>query len=141
LQLSPYEIAIIAGCFTIAGVLLGAWIAHRSSVHLLKIHARREAGSKLRAAFAPEIAKVRLARVDESIDVEATLKSAFGKHAAAIEEYRPFVKTKDVGAYQKAWQEYYDVGGGVRFFDYYMGDNAQELFEHRINSIFKFTEI
>jgi hypothetical protein len=105
------------------------------------LSARRQAGAALRAAFAKEIAAVRLAHgADKSIKIEKVLTEAFPRHAAAIEEYRFFVKPENQAAYEKAWREYYEVGGSVRFFDYYMDGASYEVFEKRVSAILHFAE-
>ena len=127
--------------FTLAGTVVGGLIGFLSGYVLSRLNARREAGAELRAAFAGEIAKVRLAHgADNSIDINNVLTEAFPRHAAAIEAYRFFVKPKDQAAYDKAWRDYYEVGGSVRFFDYYMDGASFETFEKRVRAIFQFTK-
>jgi hypothetical protein len=121
----------------VAGGLVGFLSARRIST----LTARRQAGATLRAAFAKEIALVRLAHgADESIDSEDILREAFPRHAAAIEEYRFFVRPKDRTAYERAWRDYYEVGGSVRFFDYASkgSGGSFDQFEKRVQAILKF---
>src|SRR6476646_11109947 len=97
---------------SLAGVVAGGFIGFYSARQISTLNARRQAGATLRATFAKEIALVRLAHgADHSIDVEAVLRAAFPQHAAAIEEYRFFVRPNDRAAYDKAWRDYYEVGG------------------------------
>jgi hypothetical protein len=49
-------------------------------------------------------------------------------------------RQKNREAYERAWREYYEVGGNVRFFDYMMGDNPYEYFESRVKAILRFAE-
>jgi hypothetical protein len=116
---------------------MGGAIGLASAWWLSRVDARRQAGARLRAAFAPELALVALG----STNVEEALKSAFPRYAAAIEEYRFYVPTGERAAYQKAWTDYHLVGGSVRFFDYYMGDGARALFEQRVNAILRFASV
>ena len=95
--------------------------------------------AKLRAAFAPIIAKYKIRAKKEDLSLSTMFEEAFFEHAAAIEEYRCFVTRKNQTAYQKAWENYYSPP--VYFMDYVMGDNRYEVFQQRINAIFKFTEI
>ena len=81
---------------------------------------------------------MRRARADKSIDRERLLKDAFARHAVAIEEYRSFVPRKSRDAYQGAWQDYYELGGSVRFFDYFMNDNGPAIFIQRVEVILEF---
>jgi hypothetical protein len=129
---------------TSINVALGGLIGYLSSSRIARLNARLSAGAKLRYAFAPELASMRLARTDESGVVDRLLGDAFPGHAAAIEEYRFFVRRQDQAAYQQAWEEYYTnggtTGGSVRWTGYYMGDKPKELFEHRVQAILRFTQ-
>jgi hypothetical protein len=117
----------------------GGLVGFCSARYISTLNARRQAGAALRAAFAKEIASVRLAHgADKSIKIEQVLTEAFPRHAAAIEEYRFFVRPKDQAAYERAWREYYEVGGSVRFFDYYMTGASYEIFEKRVLAILQF---
>ena len=142
MNLSTSEICLISGGFTIAGVLIGAFITYLFNICFTAKNARREAGANLRATFAPEIASMRLAGANQkTVDVEALLSEAFPRHAAAIEKYRPFVRAKYQVAYQQAWENYYCICGSVRFFNYYIDHGGYDLFQSRIEEILKFTEI
>jgi hypothetical protein len=70
---------------------------------------------------------------------EVVLREAFPRHAAAVEEYRFFVRPNDQAAYDKAWRDYYEVGGSVRFFDYSSkgSGGSFDQFEKRVQAIFK----
>ena len=118
MQLTAYEIALIAGGFGIVGALLGALLSYRFAIKLANINAAnaakqaetnaiRDARAKFRAAFAPAIAQIYLARHHGTHDtpiVGNILKETLVAHAAAIEEFRPFVS--DSAAYQEAWEKY-----------------------------------
>jgi hypothetical protein len=122
---------------TIIGALIGYFSAKRLTIFRTKI----DAGSKLRAAFAPEIAKMRLlANGNKKFDVDQLLESAFERHATAIEEFSIYVPNKKKEAYYKAWKDYYEIGGSIRFFNYHPGDEAYKLFFERIHAILQFTE-
>ena len=55
MNLGPYEIALIAGGFTIIGALLGAWIGYRNALNLYRITEFNKAASTFRAAFVDSI--------------------------------------------------------------------------------------
>jgi hypothetical protein len=128
--------SILGGCISGA---VGFAAAYCMSV----INARRVAADRLRAAFAPELAFMRRAHADTSVNRNQLLKDAFPRHGIAVEEYRPFPR-RSRDAYQKAWQEYYEVGGSVRFYDYYMQDldggkeDGPEIFIRRVENILIF---
>jgi hypothetical protein len=133
---------VITGLFTISGVVLGGLLGFATAYGVGRINAKREAGNKLRAAFAPELASMRLSASDKKINVEQLLTSAFSKHATAVEEFGFYVPKKDRPSYYEAWRKYYEVGGSVRFFDYYMNGNGKgrEVFEQRVNAILEFSK-
>jgi hypothetical protein len=58
MNLSSYDLALIAGAFTVLGALIGSLVTYWLSLQLAKAHARMEAGHRLREAFAPEIAMI-----------------------------------------------------------------------------------
>jgi hypothetical protein len=128
----------------IAVLALGALTGYLSASRIARLNSRLSAGAKLRCAFAPELASMRLARTDEFGVIDRLLNDAFPRHAAAIEEYRFFLRPKDQAAYQQAWEQYYTnggtTGGSVSWTDYYMGDKPKELFEQRVQAILRFTE-
>jgi hypothetical protein len=141
MQLSPYEIALIAGGFTVVGAVLGSFITYRFALHLSSVNARRDAGRRLREAFAPELASLHPITGAKNIDMERFLQESWPKHHAAVSEVAFHLPQEQRAAFDKAWREYYEVGGSVRFFDYYIGDNPRQKFQERINAILKYTQI
>jgi hypothetical protein len=121
----------------LGGMISGA-IGFASAYCMSNINARRVAADRLRGAFAPELAVMRRARADKSTDRERLLKDAFARHEVAIEEYRSFVPHRSRDAYQRIWQSYYEIGGSVRFFDYYMQNDGPEIFIQRVEAILEF---
>lgn len=106
-NLTAYDIAIIGGGFTVVGALIGAIVAYWLTAKLEVFKEHRAARTKFRAAFAPAIAQIYLARHHGTHDtpiVGNILKDALVSHATAVEEFRPFVCNGV--AYQKAWEQY-----------------------------------
>lgn len=142
MNLTVYEVSIISGGFTIVGALIGAIATYRFSLHLSINQQRSIAAANFRATFSYTISQMTIAQTDKNISIEALLVRTFPDLATAVESYRPFVPCKDRQAYQEAWKNYHQVGGGIRFFDYYIhetgGDiNAPyQLFKNRIEAIF-----
>lgn len=134
---------IINGLFGLGGVIIGGLIGYFTARHVAIVKARIDAIAKLRVAFAPEIAQMRLYASGEKIDVNHLLLSAFPRHATAIEEFSPYLCKEQKKKYYKAWKEYYETGGGIRFERYYMGQDPKEnfnLFEKNIHAILQFAE-
>lgn len=123
---------------SILGGIISAAIGFASAYCMSIADARRVAAERLRHAFAPELAAMRRARADKSVDRKRLVEDAFPRHAIAIEEYRPFVPPKARDSYQAAWQAYYEVGGNVKFYDYFMSDIGSDIFVRRVESILQF---
>jgi len=54
--LTAYDLALIAGGFTVVGTLVGALVIYRLALDLARVNAKRDTGRRLREAFAPELA-------------------------------------------------------------------------------------
>ena len=106
-NVTAYDIAIIGGCFTVVGALIGALVAYWLTTKLEVFKERRTACAKFRTAFAPAIAQIYLARHHGTHDTPVIgniLKEALVSHASAVEDFRPFVCNGV--AYQEAWEQY-----------------------------------
>lgn len=141
----------------LAGTLIGGLIATGLATWIAKLNARMAAGSRLRAAFAPELAIMRATPSNERTplkdilnepgripeqDVTEFLLSAFkARHAAAVEEYRFYVPAKRRVAYEEAWKAYYFTGGSINFTAYMVGQESHQLFCRKVESIFNFTKL
>ena len=110
--MSPYLPAIAT---LIAAVLGGLFLFHIHSRN-----AQRAAAVKLRSAFSTALATIETALRHDQMDplrpkVSASLRASFIQHAAAVEEYRAFVRRRDAPSYQRAWESYkqlaYDDNG------------------------------
>jgi hypothetical protein len=91
-------------------VALGGLIGYLSSLGISNRNAQDTALAKLRSTFSPTIAKIRL--FENNIighndygEVFTFIKTELLKHAAAIEEFRPFYSKND-DKYEKVWEDY-----------------------------------
>lgn len=143
MQLNPYEIALIAGGFTVIGALVGSFITYQLALKLAGHNARRDAGRRLREAFAPELAVLDPVTGSRDLNVESLLQSAWPRHRAAVSEFSFHLPPSKRAAFEAAWHEYYEVGGSIRFYDYYIGDgeNPRKSFQERVGAILEFTQI
>lgn len=141
MKLSPIEIVYIGGVFTIVGALIGGLVGFYSAKHST-IHADKlKAAANLRAAFAPEIAKMK--ELNPEIQggvIDKLLHAAFDRQAIAIETFSFYLCPDQKKKYYEAWNTYSKVYGDKRFSAYCTGDSPKELFEDRIKKILKFTE-
>jgi hypothetical protein len=106
-NVTAYDIAIMGGGFTVVGALIGAVVAYWLTAKLEVFKERRAACVNFRAAFAPAIAQIYLARHHGTHDTPVVgniLKDSLVFHASAVEGFRPFVS--DSAAYQEAWENY-----------------------------------
>jgi hypothetical protein len=106
-NVTAYDIAIIGGGFTVVGALISAVVAYWLTAKLEVFKNRRAACANFRAAFAPAIAQIYLARHHGTHDTPVVgniLKDSLVAQASAIEEFRPYVS--DSAAYQEAWEQY-----------------------------------
>lgn len=101
-------VAIIGAAATViagfGGAALGAWFASKTGMKLVGETSKNNAISKLRASFAPALAKIDIAKFHGDTDLREFFDENIPTHAAAIEEFRPFVS--DDTAYQAAWDNY-----------------------------------
>jgi len=135
--------SILSGVFALSGTIIGGGIGFVTARFTTNRVARISAASKLRAAFVPELVAMKFDRNQQGFDADRLLRAAFPGHAQAVEEYRFYVRPKDRDNYEKAWREYYEVGGSVRFFDYMPFDSNSDplgCFEARVKAILRFTE-
>jgi hypothetical protein len=107
LNFSAYEIALIAGGFTIVGTLLGAWLGYRLSLSLTNVTERRRAAIKFREAFKEELLALNPAQYAMKVDLATFLENAFPKHRAAVFDFAYFLEPKERTAFYAAWYEYY----------------------------------
>lgn len=158
MTLSAYDLAWIAGGFTVLGALISALVAHRLALKLTDVQAanalaldknrfEREAVAKLRAAFAPALAIIYLARHHGTHDVpnvDAFVKKELLNHASAIEEFRPFVSLCQRTGYQAAWEEYRKTARQDPFetAGQEWGANAEtgKILEEKIHAILAFAQ-
>lgn len=93
----------------ILGVLVGAFIGSFFTRYHNDRNSYAAACAKFRAAFAPLLAIIYLARHHGSHNkpsVRADVQKALLSHGAAVEEFRPFVSKGKAKAFQEAWEDY-----------------------------------
>ncbi len=150
--LSAYEIALIAGGFTIVGALITYFLSklliqqtHQNDVRIIQLTEFNRAAAEFRAAFAPAIAKFKV--LSDANLINDMLRDELIPQSVALEKFRPFISPDEQSAYQEAWEEYHQSHqregvSSVYFLDYALGDEKErfKLFNDRINKILKFTE-
>jgi len=114
---------IVAAIIAVAGSLFGVWIGslisrkisretiaatHRNAIELVRINSRKLAGFRLRESFAPELALLQYPEGRGIAEFSHILKTAFGKHQMAVNEFRFFLTGDELDSFNKAWEEYDD---------------------------------
>ena len=101
---------VAASIIQLCGIAVAGLIGYLSARAVSRRNEKVIATAKLRAAFAPALAEIEIDRhfkgTHDRPDVEAALKTAFPAHAAAVEEFRPYVLAVKQQSYQLAWERY-----------------------------------
>lgn len=138
-NITAYDLAIIAGGFTVVGALIGALVAYWLSIKLSDSQNRAIASANFRAVFMPVVAQMKIEqKYGRTNEIDRILTDAFIPMSVAIETFRPFVKSKDREAYQQAWENYCPFVGLAQFGQYTMrenGENSNAPFNRFFNNI------
>ena len=140
MNVTVYDVALIGGGFTVLGALIGALVTYQFSLKLMQRSMKLEAGRRLVAAFSNELATLDPVNKKQNLNVEQVLQSSFNRHYAAVIEFSHYLNERDKKAFLQVWENYYQVGGSVEFFDYYMGKDPYAIFKERVESILKFAD-
>jgi hypothetical protein len=112
LIISPYELAFIAGGFTIVGALVGGWIGYRSTLSIYRISEFNKAATSFRNAFIPEITFLKHNAVIPDnerhyADLNEFLEAGYiDRHLKAFEIFKNHLSSKERQEIDKAWREY-----------------------------------
>jgi hypothetical protein len=137
--------ALLPVVSALVGAVVGATIAFCFALRLANINARRFAGMKLREAFGPELATLRHSQtlMPGAVESSAVLAGAFLKHEVAVNEFRFFLKGKELEAFNEAWHQYYGGPADDRpnFYQYAnLGPGEIKEAIDRIETILAFTK-
>ncbi|MCK4828210.1 hypothetical protein KA005_71430 [bacterium] len=156
MQTSPYEIALIAGGFTIIGALIGGWIGYRNALRLHNITEFNKAAADFRNAFLPLTTFLKynanIGGLGSSNNLREILRTGYLCHLKALEIFKSYLSATDRAAINNAWDEYCHPKGIPQNpnekrdfrFDGYMGieesegaDKAKEVALQKIYKILK----
>lgn len=154
MNLSPYELVLIAGGFTIIGALLGGWIGYRNAIGIYNIAEFNKAASAFRNVFLPIITYLKhnanIGGIGSSNNLHEILFSGYLRQLKALEIFKIHLSSKDREGIEKAWQNYCKSQSDptVLNFEQYSTKNAtseqekelKHLAHTRINKILKFAE-
>ena len=123
MNLSPYELVLIAGGFTVIGALVGGWIGYKNALSIYNVTEFNKAAYELRNAFIIQLNFLKYSVNSGSGDtsnIGEYLKTHYVKsHLIALEVFRNYLSTKERKAIDKAWSEYCN-------FNQYSDKNNQE---------------
>lgn len=141
--------AIAAILGAIVGGIIGIVSSHFASkesrsiaLDSIKITEHNRAAAKLRSAFAPVQARIKLVGEDKYQAVCNILIDLTPVLAAAIEEFRPFVPEGKRSEYQEAWEDCYQTA--MQGASYTAGQafkreiTITEFFEKKIHAVLAF---
>lgn len=152
MNISPYELVLIAGGFTIVGALVGGWIGYKNALSIYNITEFNKAASKFREAFTEEIRFIdRFYAVDRSsMDIPEVLSYAADKHETALIIFKDgFLCEGQRAEIENAWKTYtgdnklmgkytfrqYATKGNIKD-----GESIRQLAITNINNLLKFAK-
>jgi hypothetical protein len=142
LNLSPYEIALIAGGFTIIGVLLGAWIGYKNALKLYNIVEFNKATTIFRNAFSNELIFLKhnaiVGKMGSTDNLGECLRAGYiARHLKAFEIFKTYLTPKERMAIEKKWEKYCNF---AQYSDKANEVELKKLAIERIEEILKFAE-
>ena len=111
MNLSPYELVLIAGGFTVVGAFIGGWIGYRNALNIYKVSEFNKAASTFRNAFYPELIYLRrdakVVGAGSSSDLgEFLFHGYIHRHLKALETFRDYLSPKERHSIDETWQKY-----------------------------------
>lgn len=145
MNLNPYEIALIAGGFTIIGVLLGAWVGYRNAIRIQRIVEFNKAATDFRNAFLRELIFLRHNASIPGGERSYTTLDEFlqagyiHRHLRALEVFKDYLSARERSGIDKAWQEYcyHPDNPSILYFEQYswMVANKGKDYEKQLKNI------
>lgn len=122
---------------------IGQRLNHSFAVLREKRNRRTSASDRLQAAFGQALAQLELGRrhgsTHEAPDIDGFLNASLLNHAAAIDEFRLFVDSENVRAYQLAWDEYCEAAKGGLFIACHVNStDPWSVIEEKIHAVLRF---
>jgi len=117
-NITAYQIALIAGGFTIIGVLLGTLLSyclsrkliretHENALQLIRIGEFNKAASKFREVFLPIRIALNPAEFSLEEDLSVFLENNFNNLRRAVIDFSDFLDSGTKSKFLDAWHEYY----------------------------------
>lgn len=111
MNLSPYELIIIAGGFTIVGALIGGLIAFRNTISIYNLSEFNKAAALFREAFYPDLIFIKhnavIAEKGSTDSLDLFLRASYlHRHLKALETFKYSLSSKEKTEIDKAWSDY-----------------------------------
>jgi hypothetical protein len=110
LNLSPYELVLIAGGLTVIGALVGGWIGYKNALSIYNITEFNKAAYELRNAF---IVQLNLLKYNvnsgsgDTSNIGEYLRAHYvSNHLKAFETFKCCLTPREIESIDKAWGEY-----------------------------------
>ncbi len=100
------SLAILAVVGTLLGAAVGVIGTYFVSIRLARNHAKTIAGLRLRDAFSPELARLQTSNAFGVTEIPDMLKAGLSKHQAAVNEFRFFLKGRNLKSFNQTWDKY-----------------------------------
>lgn len=127
--------------------LLAGLIAALVLYHIHRLNNRRTACGNFRHAFADALARIEAAHLhnspDDRPDVDQLLRDHFERHAAAVHEFRPFLRRRQRKLFDRAWKQYAAWVGPANSYPTFMAEAESDgdpypLLLERVRAILAF---
>ena len=115
-----------------------------------RIKGFNDAATKFRSTIINELVGLYPIPIDWPRDVAGRLNATFPKIQAAVEEFKPFVPTGEVKAFNKAWLQYYThckhtlpeaENIATRIFEIEKSKQSREVFKYNVDLLLSFAKI
>jgi len=134
LNLSPYELVLIAGGFTVIGALVGGWIGYINALNIYNITEFNKAATDFKNVFLYELIYLKYnARIPEGERTYTTLNEFLfagyvHRHLKAYEIFRNHLSAEDRIGIDKAWQKYckHPDDPNTLYFEKYITNNVSK---------------
>ncbi len=151
MELTPFEIACIAGGFGIVGSLVGSITTHFLSKDITRRNEFNKAAAEFKSAFIPELRYLDYRYSPDRMNapgIYKILSLAFDRHEIAVIKFRPYLNCRQCIDFNKAWEDYCDKKEDSKphFIVYAEPEGvidrikAQKFYLEKLNNLLKFTD-
>ena len=141
MNLSPYELVLIAGGFTVIGALVGGWIGYKNALGIYNITEFNKAGDKFRDTFIVQLnvleCNVNSGSGDTSNIGEYLRAHYVGTHLNAFRTFKYSLSVSEGKAIDMTWNKYCDF---AQYSDRNKQKEARELALKNLEDVLKFAK-